>query len=223
MPDKKRKNIFTRFFGFLWSLFLNGLLTILPITITIVIFHVFFKLITSWLEPIREIILDRVGFLKQIPYVEVIIVIAAIFLLGTILKIFLLKRIVHFIEDLIARLPLVRTVYRGIKQLVKALGMQDQMSFKQVVLLEYPRKGVYCLGFLTSELPSQMAPHTEEKFFNIYLPTTPIPTSGYLVIAPEKDIIKIDISVKDAMSMIISGGIVQPERFCELPEREIIP
>jgi len=217
MPEKKRKNIFARFFGYLWSLFLNGLLTILPITITIVIFHVSFKLITTWLEPIREI---EPEFLRKIPYAEVIFAIILIFLLGTILKIFILKRVVHSIEDIISRLPLVRTVYRGIKQLVKALGMQDQMSFKQVVLLEYPRRGIYCLGFLTSELPLQMAPHTEEKFFNIYLPTTPLPTSGYLVMAPEKDIIKVDISVKDAMSMIISGGIVQPERFCKLPEEE---
>ena len=221
MPNKKRKNIFQRFFGYLWSLFLNGLLTILPITITIVIFHIFFKFITSWLEPVRSIILNRIGFLKQIPYIEVIIIIAAIFVLGTVLKIFLLKRIIHVIEEFISKLPLIRTVYRGIKQLVKALGMQDQMSFKQVVLLEYPRKGIYCLGFLTSELPSQMAPNTNGTFFNIYLPTTPLPTSGYLVMVPEKEIIKIDISVKDAMSMIISGGIVQPEQFCKLPEKEI--
>jgi len=217
MPEKKRKNIVVRFFVYLWSLFLNGLLTILPITLTIVIFHASFKLITTWLEPIREI---EPEFLRKIPYAEVIFAIILIFLLGTILKIFLLKRIVHVMEDLISRLPLVRTVYRGIKQLVKALGMQDQMSFKQVVLIEYPRRDLYCLGFLTGELPSQMAPHTEEKFFNVYLPTTPLPTSGYLVMVPEKDIIKTNISVKDAMSMIISGGIVQPEKFCKIPEQE---
>jgi len=212
------KKIFSKIFNYLWMLFLNGLLTILPIALTIVIFNVSFKFITTWLEPIRRI---QPEFLSKIPYAEVIFTIAAIFLLGTILKILILKRIVHSIEDLISRLPLVRPVYRGIKQLVRAFGMQDQMSsFKQVVLLEYPRRGIYCLGFLTSELPSQMAPNTQERFFNIYLPTTPLPTSGYFVMVPEKDIKKVDISVKEAMSMIISGGIVQPEKFCKLPEED---
>jgi len=119
-----------RFFNFLWSLFLNGLLTILPITFTIVIFHVFFKFITTWLEPVRKI---QPKFLAKIPYAEVILVIVAIFLLGTILKIFILKRIIHLLEDLIARIPLIRPIYKGIKQLVKAFGMKDKMSFKQVV------------------------------------------------------------------------------------------
>ena len=140
----KCENIFVRFFRFLWSLFLNGLLTILPITFTFVIFHVFFTFITKWLEPIRKI---QPEFLKKIPYAEVILVIVAIFLLGTILKIFILKRIIHLLEDLIAKIPLIRPIYKGIKQLVKAFGMKDKMSFKQVVVIEFPRRGIYCLGF----------------------------------------------------------------------------
>jgi len=211
MPKKtKRKSIFGRFFSFLWSLFLNGLLTILPITFTIVIFHIFFKFITTWLEPIRKI---QPEFLKKIPYAEVILVIFAIFLLGTILKIFILKRIVHNLEDLIARIPLIRPIYKGIKQLVKAFSLKDKMSFKQVVVIEFPRRGIYCLGFLTSELPEGMYPHNGQKYFNIYVPTAPNPTSGYFIIIPEKDIHKVDLSRQEAMAMIISGGIILPERF----------
>ncbi|MFC1841888.1 DUF502 domain-containing protein [Candidatus Dependentiae bacterium] len=164
-----------------------------------------------WLEPIRAI---QPEFLKKIPYAEVIIVIAAIFLLGTILKIFILKRTIHVIEDLISRIPLIRPIYRGTKQIVKAfVGKKSKLSFKQVVLIEFPRREIYCLGFLTSELPAEMAPNKKEKFFNIYVPTTPNPTSGYFIILPEKDIKKIDITRQEAMAMIISGGIIQPERF----------
>ena len=206
----KKKNIFARFLNFLWTLFLNGLLTILPITFTIAIFHIFFKFITTWLEPIRRI---QPEFLKKIPYAEVILVIFAIFLLGTILKIFILKRIIHLLEDLIAKIPLIRPVYKGIKQLVKAFGMKDKMSFKQVVVIEFPRRGIYCLGFLTSKLPKQMYPNNGQNYFNIYIPTAPNPTSGYFVILPENDVHKSDLTRQEAMAMIISGGIVLPERF----------
>jgi len=202
--------ILLKFFRFIWSLFLNGLLTILPITFTIVIFNVSFNLIINWLEPVRRI---QPEFLKKIPYSEVVLVLAAIFLLGTILKIFILKRIIHLIEDLIGRIPLIRPIYKGIKQLVKAFMGKSKLSFKQVVIIEFPRREIYCLGFLTSKLPEQMAPNTQEKFLNIYVPTAPNPTSGYFVILPEKDVQKIDLTRQEAMSMIISGGIVQPDRF----------
>jgi len=202
--------ILSKFFRYLWSLFLNGLLTILPIAFTIVIFHVSFNLIINWLEPIRNI---QPEFLKKIPYSEVILVLAAIFLLGTILKIFILKRIIHSLEDIIARIPLIRPIYKGTKQLVKAFVGKSTLSFKQVVLIEFPRKNVYCLGFLTSELPHEMAPTEKEKFLNIYVPTAPNPTSGYFVIVPEQEVTKIDLTRQESMSMIISGGIIQPERF----------
>ncbi|MFC1842128.1 DUF502 domain-containing protein [Candidatus Dependentiae bacterium] len=202
--------ILGRFFRFLWSLFLNGLLTILPITFTIVIFTISFRLITNWLEPIKNI---QPEFLKKIPYAEVILAILAIFLLGTILKIFILKRIIHIIENVISKIPLIRPIYNGIKQLVKALSGKSKLSFKQVVVIEFPRRGIFCIGFLTSELPTQIAPENGQKYFNIYMPTAPNPTSGYYIILPEKDIRKIDLTRQEAMAMVISGGIVQPDRF----------
>jgi len=204
------KKIVVKILRYLWSLFLNGLLTILPITFTIVILSFSYRIIDGWLEPIREI---KPEFFKKIPHAEVVIVIVAIFLIGTILKIFLLKRIIHIFEDLISKIPIIRPIYLGTKQLVQAFGMKDKITFKKIVMIEFPRKDVYCLGFLTSELPAKLSPLKDEKFFNIFVPTTPNPTSGYFIILPEKDITIVDLTRQEAMAMIISGGIIQPDRF----------
>ena len=99
------------------------------------------------------------------------------------------------------------------KKLVQAFSVQDKISFKQVVLVEFPRLGIYSLGLLTSELRQDLAPDKDKKFFNIFIPTTPNPTSGYFVILPQDQVTIIDITRQEAMAMIISGGIIQPERF----------
>lgn len=104
-------------------------------------------------------------------------------------------------------------IYSGIKQLVQAFTVPEQLTFKKVVLIEFPRKDLYSIGFLTREIPADMAPNTVHKYFTIYIPTTPNPTTGFLIVAPENDFIIINISRQEAMSLIISGGIIQPERF----------
>lgn len=207
---KKKQTIINRIMNFFWLLFLNGLFTILPITLTIGIITLTFKFVTQWLEPIQPYIPHA---LSTIPYAEVILVIAVIFLIGSIMRIFILRTIIHTIEKLIFKIPLIRPVYRGIKQLTSAFSMQDKMSFKKVILVEFPRKGIYSLGFLTSELATEMVPNKNETFYNIFIPTTPNPTSGYFIIVPVTDVQIIDITRQEAMAMIISGGIIQPDQF----------
>ncbi|MCX5925344.1 MAG: DUF502 domain-containing protein [Candidatus Dependentiae bacterium] len=194
------------------SLFLNGLLTILPIILTIALFNTSFKLITGWLQPLRR--LTQCTCLNTIPYAEVILAIVAIFAIGAFIKIVILRPLVHAFEHILFRIPLVRPVYSGIKQLVAAFSFQNKVTFKQVVMVEFPRKNMYSIGFLTGELSENISPNKDEKFFNIFIPTTPNPTTGFLVILPETSIHPIDdITRQEAMTMVISGGIVQPERF----------
>lgn len=195
----------------LWALFLNGLLTILPLTLTIALFHLTIKLIVGWLEPLRTLIPPQ--YLDIVPYTEVLLIIVAIFLIGTILKVFVLRTIIHTLEDIIIKIPLIRPIYSGIKQLIQAFSIQDKITFKQVVLVEFPRKGLHSVGFLTSELAQEIAPHNNNTFYNIFIPTTPNPTSGYFVIVPESDIQILSITRQEAMAMIISGGIIQPEHL----------
>lgn len=194
------------------SLFLNGLFTILPITLTIALFNTSFKLIMGWLRPLRTF--TQLTFLHAIPYAELILAIGAIFLIGAFIKIIVVRPLIHAVENLIFKLPLVRPVYSGIKQLVAAFSYQNKATFKEVVMVEFPRKDMYSIGFLTGELSQEIAPHKGEKFFNVFIPTTPNPTTGFLVMLSEKNIHPIDnITRQEAMTMVISGGIVQPERF----------
>ena len=206
--SKHKQNIITRFVHFLWSLFLNGLFTILPLTLTAALTIFSFKLVVGWLEPLHTFV---VGTPFDVPYSEIILIIVFIFLIGAVLKLLILRPIIHAIEALIAKIPLIRPIYGGIKQLVDAFSIQNKITFKQVVLVEFPRKGLYSLAFLTSELPPEISPNKTDRFFNIFIPTTPNPTSGYFIILAEQDITKVDLTRQEAMAMIISGGIIQPE------------
>jgi len=207
-----KKTFISRILQRLWSLFLNGLFTILPLTLTIALFNTSFKLLSQWLQPLNR--LTQCTFLHKIPYAEFILAIGTILLVGIFVKTVLLDSLILAIEQFLSRIPMVRPIYSGIKQLVGAFNVQDQVTFKEVVLIEFPRKGIYAFGFLTGELSPTIAPNQDEKFFNIFLPTTPNPTTGFLLILPEQDIQRVDgITRHEAMSMVISGGIIQPERF----------
>lgn len=207
----QKNTLLTKLISIVSSLFLNGLLTLLPITLTIALFNTSFKLLLNWLTPIQKIAHNTI--LTNIPYAELLLSIAIIFIVGAIIKILIFRSIIEGLEHLISKIPLLRQIYSGIKQLVNAFSLQDKLTFKQVVLVEFPRNGIYSLGFMTSELPQELAPINDEIFYNIFIPTTPNPTSGFFIILPAKNIIHIDITRQEAMTMIISGGIIQPTRF----------
>lgn len=194
-----------------WALFLSGLIMILPLALTIAVFRISFSLIVSWLTPIKKYLPPQITTL--IPYSEIVVVIALIFLIGFILKFVILKTVLHAVENIFAQLPIVRPIYMGIKQLIHAFSTQDKLSFKKVVYVEFPRVGIHSIGFLTSELPADIAPHKDQKYFNVFIPTTPNPTSGFFIIAPESAIEVTSLTRQEAMAMIISGGIIQPARF----------
>ncbi|OGB97946.1 hypothetical protein A3F06_01710 [candidate division TM6 bacterium RIFCSPHIGHO2_12_FULL_36_22] len=199
-----------RFFNIIKSLFLNGLFTILPIVLTIYLFIFSLRLLASWFEPLRCI---TPICLKQIPYAEFLIVIAFILIVGVISKFFILKGIIHWLESLVLKIPLVRPVYNGVKQLVNALNHTDKTSFQRVVYVEFPRKGAFAIGFVTGKLPPEIAPSKDEIYYSVFIPTTPAPTTGNFAALTEKDLISCSLTHQEAMTLVISGGIIQPEKF----------
>lgn len=210
--SKKNNTLLAKIIREIWSDFLNGLFAILPLTLTIALFSFSIRLLKGWLEPVNSVI--KTTPLGHIPHSEILVMILFILLVGLILKNFILRSLVDGVESLIFKVPLVRPVYSGIKQLVDAFSFKEEkVTFKQVVLLEFPRKGLYSLGFLTGELPAELAPTKDERYYNIFIPTTPNPTTGYFIVLPEKDIISIELTRQEAMALIISGGIILPERF----------
>ncbi len=192
------------------SIFLNGLLTILPITLTFALFRFSFNLVKGWLQPIYRL---EPNIFKVVPQSEIILVILFVLIVGIILKFFLLHPIIHFIESIFNQIPLVRQVYFGIKQIVHAFTSQDKLSFQKVVFIEFPRSGIYSVGFLTSAMPSNAAPTANIKYFNVFIPTTPNPTTGYFICVPENEIVPVDLTRQEAMALIISGGIILPHRY----------
>lgn len=194
---------------YLRKLFLQGLLTLLPIIITLGLFGIIFKYIGSWLAPLKAVVPQ---FLQNIPFAEFLVVIGVIILVGLITQSFLIKRLWNIFEALLERIPLLRSVYFGIKQLIMAFTQQEEESFQKIVLIEFPRKGVYSIGFITSLVPPNLIP-SEKTYYSAYLPTTPNPTTGYYIMVPEDECIVINITKQEAMSLIMSGGIVQPKHF----------
>lgn len=211
--NNTEKKTFTNLIWYkLRGYFFNGLLILLPISLTIAIIKLGFTIFKSWLKPIYDL---EPEYLQQIPYSEFFVTLFFIFLVGALFKIFVLEPLVQAIEAVLMKIPLLNPIYSGIKQLVHAFTAQDTLSFQTVILVEFPRKGMYSVGFITSEVPRQISPNEDKKFFTVFIPTTPNPTTGYFIFAPEDEITVTDLTRQEAMSLIISGGIVKPTRFSE--------
>lgn len=212
----KKRNIVQKLFDEIKSLFLGGLFTLLPIALTVGFFAFTLRLIQSWFNPIYLIM---PACLQTVPYSEIVLVIVTIFAIGAVLKFLLLQPLVDAIEKyFLGKLPLIRPVYFGIKQLVSAFGHKNTEHFQKVVLIEFPRPGIYSIGFLTSEIPVELSPCKPEEigckvYYSVFIPNTPNPTTGYYVIAEEADCKPTSLSRQEAMTIIISGGIIQPDRF----------
>jgi len=204
------KKILNKITELLRSWFLNGLLIILPVALTLILFNATFKLVKRWFAPLQAYLPAK---LAAFPHSEIVIVLVAILLVGIIVRFFVLRPIIHIIEEqFVLKIPLIRPVYSGIKQLVSAFTSQDQLSFNTVVMLEFPSAGIYSLGFMTGVFPEALT-KSSDKYYNIYVPTTPNPTTGFFVLLPEHRFKVIDLTRQEAMSIIMSGGIIKPERF----------
>ncbi|MBP9765434.1 DUF502 domain-containing protein [Candidatus Babeliales bacterium] len=204
------KNIYEKPLQYVQHLFVTGLLFLLPITITFSLFNFFFSVIKKWLIPIRNL---NIPIVEKIPHHEIFILIGFIFVIGVLIKAFILKPLIIIIEESINKIPLVRTIYKGIKQLVFAFSSHDQTSFKRVVIVQYPRQGIYSIGFLTKDMPEKIA---GTNLVGVYIPHTPNPASGNFIMVPKDDIKETDLTRQEATALVISGGIVQPNRYHQI-------
>ena len=143
--------------------------------------------------------------------ISVVVVFLLITLLGYFSKFFLGRIVLGSLERLLDRVPLINTVYRTVKQIVDTFSQQDKAIFQEVVLIEYPRPRCYVLGFLTGSAKGETQKTTDEHLLNIFVPTTPNPTSGFLLMLPESDVTRLKMSIADGMKVIISGGAVVPD------------
>lgn len=184
--------------------FTTGLLTLLPITITVYVFYLVFSALDNALGSIFEAILGM-----RIPGLGFLVGILLIFLVGSVASNFIGRRMISLGERILEQIPVARGIYRGVKQILDAFSLQKQL-FQRVVLLEYPRKGLFVIGFVTGISRGEVQCKTHTEMVNVFVPTTPNPTSGVLVLVPRDEIIDLSMSVEDGMKLIISGGLVTP-------------
>ncbi len=184
--------------------FIAGIIVIFPLFVSIYLVWRIFNWLDSLVgEPFVLVPWDRPG-------AGIISAIIIIFLTGVLTANLVGKKIVELTDVLFTRLPLIRNIYLAIKQLTDTFAQNDRPSFNRVLMVEYPRKGVWALGFATGESKGEPQVKTKQKLLSIFIPTTPNPTSGMLIMAPREHVIFLDMTVEEGLKFVMSGGVVAP-------------
>ncbi|MDB9871199.1 DUF502 domain-containing protein [Alphaproteobacteria bacterium] len=191
--------------------FLAGILVTSPILITAYVTWLIVTFVDTQVAGMLPESLDFTTKLPhQIPGIGLIISIITITFIGAITPGFIGRTLLKAGERILNKMPVVRSIYGAIKQIMETVMSTNSDSFREVVLVEYPRKGIWVIGFVTGETKGEVQSLTKDKVINIFVPTTPNPTSGFLLFIPQKDLVYMDMKVEDAVKMVISGGIVTP-------------
>lgn len=204
------------------KIFFTGLAVFIPIGLTVYLLFFMIDLMDGLLGIIPSGIHPDNLLGRHIKGLGVIFTILLIFVVGLITKSYIGNWLIEAGESLLNRIPLVRGIYQSLKQIVDAMMDRDGKGggYQGVVLIEFPRQGIFSVAFVTGEAIKELKPKTEERCLNIFIPTTPNPTSGYYLIVAESNVRKLDMTVEEAFKLIISGGIVSPSDN-SLHEQEI--
>jgi uncharacterized membrane protein len=205
MSKLKRKSI--SFFAKLRNYFITGIVVLVPIGITLYLTK-FFVSVSSKLIPSEINPNSYLPFL--IPGLEIVLAIIFITFIGYLSLSFIGKKILQLFNDLLKRIPILRTIYSAIGQMAETLAPKRK-SKKSVVLVEYPRKGSWAVGFATKDNKGEISKRTNQKLVNVFIPTTPNPTSGFLLMFPKEDIIYLDMNFEEASKFIVSAGTSNPK------------
>ena len=198
MTTKAKKSIIVR----LRNYFITGAIVLIPIGITIYLTLFIVKISSSFLPKT----INPNSYLPiDIPGIEILITIILITMIGGLSLSFFGKKFLEFFENVLKKIPILRTIYSAVGQLTESFTKSDGAK-KSVVILEYPRKGIWVVGFATKENTGEISKKTNEELVNIFVPTTPNPTSGFLLMVPKKDIKYLDMSFEEASRFIVSAG-----------------
>lgn len=205
----KRPGIISR----IRSSFLTGIVVIAPVALTI-------WLIWSTMGWIDSVVLPLVpsNFLPEsyiginLRGIGLIFFLIFTVLVGWVAKGLLGRSLISFAESFVERMPVVRSIYSGVKQIAETVFAQKERSFEKACLIQYPRKGIWAIGFISTEAKGEVAvaAETDDTLISVFVPTTPNPTSGFLLFFPKSDVIVLDMTVEDAAKLVISAGLVYP-------------
>jgi uncharacterized membrane protein len=193
--------------------FIAGLLVILPIFITAYVIWFLIKAMDAILKYIPAKYLPETYLNIYIPGLGLILGVLLILLVGVLARNIAGRTVLESWDNFIDRIPLARIIYSSVKQLLQAFFLQNSDVFQRVALVEYPRRGIYVLGFITGQSRGEVQMKTAKNMINVFILIMPNPTSGFYVLFPEEDLVVLDMSVEDAFKLLISGGIVSPHEL----------
>ncbi|MBU2636439.1 MAG: DUF502 domain-containing protein [Bacteroidetes bacterium] len=198
--EKEKKNIF----GVFRTSFMRGIVVIVPIVITITVLKVLFEAVDGIISPVLDALLGYhiigLGFISMI---------LLILLIGIMSRNLFGRVIIKAFDSFITSLPLARTIYSAIRDLISAFAIgAKSKTFKNVVMVEYPRRGIYCVGFATNEITFQSNPDNQLDVIGVYFPHPPNPTSGVLIFVPKDEIKVLNMTIEEGLKLVLSGGVV---------------
>lgn len=207
--------------------FYTGLIALLPIVITVYIFNWIVGIMMSLLTHsfitivIHEILVKFVTeqemdfyFQVLVYFISLVTMIGGTCLVGMTLQVVFFAKVMKKIKEIFIKIPLIKQVYTTISQIIDIVVSDREKAYQKAVLVQYPRKGIYSIGFLTSQDNFLLDKYieTEEKLYNIFIPTSPNPTSGMFIVVPKSEVRILDIKIDDAIKLIISGGVILPDK-----------
>ncbi|WP_422049789.1 DUF502 domain-containing protein [Shimia sp.] len=201
------------FFGSLRSSFFTGIVVILPIALTIWLVWTLIGWVDGFVLPLVPSTIQPEKYIGiNLRGVGLIIFLIFTVLVGWIAKGLIGRSLIRYGESLVDRMPVVRSIYSGVKQIAETVFAQSERSFEKACLIEYPRRGIWAIGFISTTAKGEVADSaaTTNGLVSVFVPTTPNPTSGFLLFFPKDDIIELEMSVEDAAKLVISAGLVYP-------------
>ena len=191
--------------------FITGILVVAPVSITLYLAWIFIGFVDNRITPLIPVQYNPETYLPfALPGLGLLILVVTLILVGAATAGFFGRLWARISEQILGRMPVIRNIYGAVKQILETVLAQQSKAFREAVLVEYPRRGIWAIAFITGRTEGEVQNITEEECTNIFLPTTPNPTSGFLLFVPKKDLVHLDMNVEEAIKMVISGGIVTP-------------
>ncbi len=202
--------------------FITGILVSAPIGITLFLTWQLLAFVDARITPFIPVSYNPNTYLPfAVPGLGLVVFIALITAIGALTTVFVGRALLNVGDSLLHRLPVVRGIYSATKQIFETILAQKSTAFRQVVMFEYPRRGCWAMGFVTGVTQGEIQNLTEDDMVNVFLPTTPNPTSGYLLFLPRRELIPLSMTVEEGAKMIISGGIVTPPDTRPAKDRKV--
>lgn len=212
MKAANRKGLLGKLRGY----FLAGILITAPISLTIYLGWIFIDFMDTKVSNLLPYKYNPETYLPfSVPGLGFLIFLIVITLIGALTAGFIGRYFIHLSERIVTKMPILRSIYSAIKQIFETILSTQSSAFREVVLFQYPRPGIWAMGFITGITEGEIQDLTEDEVLNVFLPTTPNPTSGFLLFIPKNDLLFLEMSVEDGIKMVVSGGILTPKKIKE--------